>query len=116
MRQAGVVQTAREMLGVTAVPLIEAYHIPAGRPRLVGNAGDVVGLTRTFQAMQQEKRRVLVALVVPVAMRKHARVGRHIEVALTGRRQPLEPARLRPRVEGLQMTAGESRLVFAGFE
>ena len=59
VRQTRVVQPAGEMFGVAAVPLIEADHIPAGGPRLVGDAGDVVSEARALEAVQQQQRRML---------------------------------------------------------
>src|SRR5262245_4462773 len=116
MRQSRVIETSRQMLGVAAVPLIEPDDVPPCGPRLVGYAGDVVGQTGPFQSVQQQERGMSLTLRVPVTVRQHARIGGDIEVPLDRCRQLVKPARLRPRVKRLQMTARKSRLVLAGLE
>ena len=69
------------MFRSAAVPLIEPHDIEARSPRLVGDAAHVVRLAGTFQTVQGENRRTTPAVALPMAVRQHARVRRHLEDA-----------------------------------
>ena len=77
--QAGVVEAAREMLGLAAVALIETYNIPARGKGLVGHAAHVVRSARALEAVQEQQRRMARGLGMPVTMREHTCVGRDVE-------------------------------------
>ena len=91
VRQPGVIEAARQLLGAAAVALVEADDVPAGGPRLVGNAAHVVREARPFETVQQDERPAHRAVRVPMmAMREDARVVRDVEAPLNGRRKVSE--------------------------
>src|SRR5688572_33258613 len=104
------------MFGVATVPLVETHHIPARRPRLVRDAADVVREARSFEAVEQQERRMLRRRVVPVAVREHAGIVGHVEVARDRLRQRWKATRLRPRVKRLRVAAGKARGVTGGLK
>ena len=104
------------MFRIAAVALIQPDDVPARRPRLVGDSADVMGKARALEPVQEQQRRMIAWLVVPVAMRKDACIVGNIEEAGRGRRQARKPSRFRPRIQRLQMAAGKARMVIGWLE
>ena len=59
VRQPGVIEAARQVLGAAAIPLVQPDDVPAGGPGLVGHAAHVVRDAGALEAVQQQQRRVV---------------------------------------------------------
>ena len=116
VRQPGVIQAARQMLRLAAVALVQAHDVPARRKGLLGHAAHVVRRARAFEAVQQQQRRMSRGLGLPVTVREHTCVGRHVEETRHRRGQPRKRPRLRPRIDSLDMAVQIERPVVGGFE
>src|SRR2546427_3728785 len=80
-------KSGREVLGVAAVPLVEAHDVHAACERFRGNPAHVVRVARPVQAVQYEDGRARPWLGLPMAFGEHARVVIDVEVAADGRRE-----------------------------
>ena len=95
-----MVEPSREVLGATAISLVEPNDIQAGPTGFVGNAPNVVGFTRAFEPVQHEQRGMEPWLRLPVALAKDACVDADVEISGRRRGQARQLARMRPRVQG----------------
>ncbi len=71
-----MVQRRSQVLCSAAVPLIEADHIQAGAPSLVGDPKHVGGVATAFEAMDEDERPCASTGRLPVAIAEELRVRR----------------------------------------
>jgi hypothetical protein len=63
-----VIESGRQVLGSTAVALVESDHVEPGPPRFPGDAAHVMRVAAPFQAMDQDERGMSVSVRLPVAV------------------------------------------------
>ena len=100
-----MVEPFRQVLGSTAVTLIEQHDIEAPGMSLVRQSSHVVRRARSLESVEDKQGGMRFRVRLPVTMGEDTGVGRHVEVAGLRRWEPWKVPRPAPRVQRHAMPA-----------
>ena len=66
-----MIKRCAQLFSAAAVPLIQAKYVESGDPGLFCSSQNVTGLTRSFEAVQEDNRRVPGRIFLPMTFTAH---------------------------------------------
>ena len=88
-----------------AIALVESDDVGAAGECLIGQTAHVVGVARALESVQDDHRRVIPGLGLPMTVSQHSCVSGHVEVPAFGLGQTWEMAGPAPGVQRHPVTA-----------